>query len=164
MRNALTVLALLASGCAHVVPPSIDHPLVGADAPAFESGTTDDRDVAVPSTSPRNRATLIDFWASWCEECSRTIPAVEAIYRARRDDGLQVIGVSLDEHEADATAAIQRLGASFPIVFDPRMHVGHRYSVGAIPLSFVLDRHGIVRYVGRDPEGLKQAVDAVLAE
>lgn len=161
---ALSIAASAAACGARTMPPSLDHPLAGALAPPFEAATMQETDVEVPSKSPRLRATLIDFWASWCDECTRTMPQIEAIWRDRKDDGLQVIGVSLDESEDAAASAASSLGATFPIVFDPRMGVGGRYRVGAIPLAFVVDRGGTVRFVGRDPASLRRAVDAVLAE
>jgi peroxiredoxin len=162
---ALAVPISMAFGCGGAaVPPSIEHPLVGASAPAFDTGTIDDRGVEVPSRSPQRRATVIDFWASWCGECTRTIPALEALYREKRDSGLMVIGVSIDRNEANAVEAAHQLGASFPIVFDPGMRVAGPYRVAAIPLSFVVDRRGLIRYIGRDPESVRRAVDAVLAE
>ena len=75
-----------------------------------------------------------------------------------------VIGVSVDEVPEAATDAARRLRATFPIVSDPRMRIAASYHVGQIPLTFVVDRAGTVRWVGRDPGAVRQAVDAVLAE
>ena len=169
MRSPSALISLvfgaIALGCGGgVVPPSIDHPLAGASAPAFDTGSIDDRGVEVPSHSPQRRVTVIDFWASWCGECTRTMPALEALYREKKDSGLMVIGISIDRSEQSAVDAARELGASFPIVCDPTMRLAGPYRVAAIPLSFVVDRQGMVRYVGRDPADVRRAVDAVLAE
>jgi cytochrome c biogenesis protein CcmG, thiol:disulfide interchange protein DsbE len=54
------------------------------------------------------------------------------------------------------------MGASFPIVVDPRL--ASLYGVARIPLTFVVDGRGTVRWVGRSPSAIEQAVEVVLHE
>lgn len=154
--------ALAASGCSHAMPPSLRHSLVGNAAPEFHETSTLDRDVGVPG-GRRTRVTVVDFWASWCAGCQESIPVLDALYRDRREDGVMVIGVSVDEAKDDAIAAAHRLHATFPIVHDPRMRVAGNYRVANVPITFVVDHRGIVRWVGRDPDDVKRAVLAVLS-
>jgi alkyl hydroperoxide reductase subunit AhpC len=58
----------------------------------------------------------------------------------------------------------QHLHARFPVVLDPHMRLAGSYRVGNIPLTFVIDRHGIVRWIGRDPGDVRRAVNVVLSE
>jgi cytochrome c biogenesis protein CcmG/thiol:disulfide interchange protein DsbE len=146
------------------MPPSIQHPLSGNAAPAFEVASLDSRSIAVPSRSPRTRATVIDFWASWCAPCLEAMPGVERLYRDRKDDGLVVVGVSVDGVPEDAAASSKQAGVTFPIVHDAGMRVAGAYRVASVPITFLLDQSGAVRWVGRDPEALRHAVDVVLSE
>lgn len=152
-----------ALGCTPSVPPSISHPLAGHEAPVLTMRALDGRSMEVPG-GYHTRATVVDFWASWCESCPASMRALEGLWQRYRDDGLRVVGVSADEDEASARAAAERIDVSFPIVLDDFQQVLGRYRVARIPLSFVLDGAGTVRWVGRNTEALEQAVRAVLAE
>ena len=45
----------------------------------------------------KNKYTLIDFWASWCGPCRKEMPNVVEAYKAFKDKGFGIVGVSLDE-------------------------------------------------------------------
>lgn len=164
MRAAPLALLLLVACGPGRMPASIEHALAGSSAPEFESDTTTARSVSVPSHSPRTKVIVVDFWASWCAECLRSMPALQELWRDKKEDGLLVIAVSVDEVEQDTIATAERYGASFPVVFDPHMRVAAPYGVAAIPLTFVIDRGGRIRWVGRDMDGARRAVNVVLAE
>ena len=153
----------LVAGCTGTMPASIGHSMLGNPAPEFHEMATADRDVGLPG-SPRTRVTVVDFWASWCVGCQESIPALNDLYNDKREDGVMVIGVSVDESADDALMLGQHLHAKFPIVLDPHMRIAGNYRVGNIPLTFVIDRHGIVRWIGRDPADARRAVNVVLAE
>ncbi|XYH97082.1 TlpA family protein disulfide reductase [Sorangium sp. So ce1128] len=156
--------ALLVLGCGPgAMPASVRHPLVGSAAPEFHAESTSAVTVGVPGTR-RTRVTVIDFWASWCASCSRTMPALDRLWRDRKADGVAVIGVNVDDSEAAAEAAAYELGATFPIVADLDQRLTGTYGVAQVPLTFVVDGAGTVRWVGRDPEGARRAVDVLLSE
>lgn len=155
--------ALGASGCGHAMPPSIAHRLAGNVAPAFDA-PTEGGGVAVPSTSPLTRVTVVDFWASWCGTCADSFPALNALYGDLRERGVTVVGVSVDEEESLAWSAAARFGARFPIAFDGGQRIAAAYGVSKLPTTFVLDRHSRVRFVGRDPRDVREAVLALLDE
>ncbi|AUX48247.1 disulfide isomerase [Sorangium cellulosum] len=161
---AAAACALLALGCGPgAMPASVRHPLVGGAAPEFEAESTAAATVRVPG-SRRTRVTVIDFWASWCGACSRTMPALDQLWRERRADGVAVIGVNVDDSDAAADAAAHELGATFPIVVDPGQRLSGTYGVAQVPLTFVVDAAGTVRWVGRDPASVRRAVEVLLAE
>lgn len=162
---ALTLLApSLLAGCGPGrMPASLGHPLAGATAPEFHEASIDGREVNVPG-SFRTRATVIDFWASWCAGCQESIPALDALYRAEHAQGVSVIGVSVDQTSADAEGLVARLHTSFPVVFDPDMQIAGSYGVAQVPITFVVDGRGTIRWVGRSPSEARRAVHVVLAE
>jgi cytochrome c biogenesis protein CcmG/thiol:disulfide interchange protein DsbE len=161
--GALAGLLGLSSCGAGSMPPGLQHPLAGAQAPAMGELGGDSGEVGIWHGAP-TRATVVDFWASWCQGCQESIPALDALYRDKRGDGLNVVGVSVDERRADAYAMAQALHASFPIVVDQDARLLQSYRVAQVPLTFVVDRGGTVRWVGRDPGAVRRAVEVVLAE
>ena len=162
--SALVCAAGLAvAGCRASMPPSLQHPLVGSASPKFNEVTIDEREVNVPGYLSTH-VTVIDFWASWCGTCQETMPALDALYRDHRAEGLVVVGVSVDEDESLAARGAEQLGASFPIVFDEGQRLQSTFRVSQVPTTFVLDRSGTVRWVGRDPASIRSAVTALLDE
>jgi len=150
------------AGCGPQIPPSVGHRLAGSAAPPFEALATNMRSVSVPSQYGQTRVTVVDFWASWCALCRRSMPAYQSLYEDRRHDKVLVVGVSLDDTQQAATRFAQAIGAKFPIVMDSNQRLARRYGVYDIPLTFVLDRQGVVRWVGRDPDDAREAAEAVL--
>lgn len=150
------------AGCRpSALPRSVGHSLVGSPAPRFQRTSLSSREVGIPG-SDRTRVTVVDFWASWCQACQDTMPVLDSLWRSKRRDGVMVIGVSVDDTEADAESGAQQLGASFPIVVDQGL--ASAFGVAKIPLTFVVDRRGTVRWVGRDPGSIEQAALYVLYE
>jgi cytochrome c biogenesis protein CcmG/thiol:disulfide interchange protein DsbE len=160
---ALGLSVLGGSACGGAMPPSFQHPLYGAQAPSMDRMAGEPTEVGIYHGAPV-KVTVVDFWASWCQGCQESLPALDALYRDKRSEGLTVIGVSVDEKRDDAFATAQALHATFPIVVDSDAHLLSQYRVAQVPLTFVVDRNNTVRWVGRDPSALKRAVEVVLAE
>jgi cytochrome c biogenesis protein CcmG/thiol:disulfide interchange protein DsbE len=166
VRRLATILAAsigLVSCGPGVMPVGLLHPLAGAQAPSMSEIVAERTDVGIWH-GPPVRVTVIDFWSSTCPGCQESLPALDALYRSRRGDGLAVVGVSIDERRDDALATAQALHATFPIVVDQDSRLLSQYRVAQVPLTFVVDRNGTVRWVGRDPSELRRAVEVVLAE
>lgn len=162
MRIAPALLLIPLAACAPTMPASFRHPLAGGQAPSLAKIADEPAQVGIPITRPV-KVTIIDFWASWCPGCQTSIPALEALYRDKRDEGLRVVGVSVDEHPEHARAMAASLGASFPILFDDGNYASS-YRVAQVPLTFVVDANGTVRWVGREPAEVRSAALAVLSE
>jgi thiol-disulfide isomerase/thioredoxin len=94
----------------------------------------------------RGKVTIVDFWATWCGPCLRSMPALDAL-AARYPNDLTVIAVNLDD-AASARALFDRAGYRLTLVADDG-HTSERYGVTTIPHSVVIDRAGVVRLVHR---------------
>lgn len=163
MPRTAAALALLAlAGCAPSMPPSLRHPLAGAQAPALAQ-IAEPAAVGIPGEAAAAKVTIVDFWASWCGGCQQSMPALEALYQDKRGDGLRVIGVSVDERAENAYQMAAALHATFPVVVDDG-RLAASYRVAQVPLTFVIDAAGTVRWVGREPSAVRDAALAVLSE
>lgn len=91
------------------------------------------------------------------------MPALEQLYRRNRDRGVDVVGVSVDEEPRNAIGTVMAYGTTFPIVLDPHGRLQNAYWVSKIPTTFVIDRSGLIRWVGRNPAEMEQAVDKLVA-
>ena len=158
-------MAAASFGCVSSgMPASSGHPLDGRAAPRVSVRPPGQAEVGIPSGRAETALTVVDFWASWCAPCIRAMPELERLHRQYREAGVEVIGVDVDERRSDGDAAAARAGASFTIVHDPWGRVVRAYGLRSIPMTFVLDRRGVVRWSGNDLGALRGAIDALLEE
>ena len=139
----------------------------GKEAPAFTLRSFEDGELSLSDFE--GEAVVINFWASWCLPCREEMPALEATWNAYRDRGLVIIGVNTprSDPEPQARAFLEEFGVTYPNVFDTDGFTAIDYGVSGIPVTFFVDRDGIVarRYVGTlTPDSLVVWVEDLLAE
>lgn len=109
---------------------------------------------------------VLTFFATWCGPCRSELPSLEKLHQDRADDGVVVLGVSIDDDRKPLDPFVRQLGLTFPIVWDATKQVGAAYRASAIPVSYLVDPEG--RLVGvargsRDWSALTPLMDAALA-
>ena len=57
---------------------------------------------------------VVYWWASWCPFCAVQSPHIEALWRAQKANGLQVLALSIDKQESAASSYMKNKGYSFP--------------------------------------------------
>jgi thiol-disulfide isomerase/thioredoxin len=95
---------------------------------------------------------VINFWATWCGPCRQEMPLLDVLYGKYRQAGLILLSVNIDENVEPAIEMAQTLKVSYPVLFDSRKEVSRAYDVSAMPVTVLVDRAGVVRYVA---EGYK---------
>jgi thiol-disulfide isomerase/thioredoxin len=95
---------------------------------------------------------LINFWATWCGPCRQEMPLLDELYAKYRLAGLVLMSVNIDETQEPAMEMARTLKVSYPVLFDARKDVSRAYDVGTMPLTVLVDREGVVRYIS---EGYK---------
>jgi peroxiredoxin len=98
----------------------------------------------------RGRVVLINFWATWCPPCEEEMPAMKRLYEALREDGFELLAVSVDDDVAEVVEFQERMELSFPILLDPEQETAKAYQTFRFPESLLIGRDGVVleRYVG----------------
>ncbi len=108
--------------------------------PQFRSRTSKGQVVSLSAL--RGRVVLLNFWASWCQECRPEMPAFEQLHRDFTGQGLTVLGVNVRE----GTQAIQtyagELDLTFPLVLDSDGEIHRSYGVIGLPTTFLIGRDG----------------------
>lgn len=113
-----------------------------------------DLDGNVVSTAAlRGKVVLINFWATWCPPCRQEIP--ELIDLANRyKDGLQVVGISMDDADAAQVKDFAtRMGMNYPVVMGGREIITPYGGVPGLPTTYVINRDGriVQKHVGLYP-------------
>jgi len=90
----------------------------------------------------RGKVILLDFWATWCEPCRAEIPHFVELQNKYGNQGLQIIGVSMDDTRDPVPAFYQKFKMNYPVVMG-NAHIGEQYGgVLGLPIAFLIDRKG----------------------
>jgi len=95
----------------------------------------------------RGDVVMINFWATWCGPCRQEMPLLDELYSRYHRVGFNLLGVNIDDDSRRAMQMVDELGVNFPVLFDARKEVSELYDVEAMPVTVLVDREGMVRYV-----------------
>ena len=116
-------------------------------APDF--ALNDSEGVPLRLSDYKGRVVLLNFWATWCHGCVLEIPWFIEFQERYKENGLTVIGVSIDDSWKPVKAFIQEKKVNYPIVID---NAGLRklYELNAMPMTLLIDRSGeiVASYIG----------------
>jgi peroxiredoxin len=121
----------------------------GVAAPAFRLKALDGGEVGLASL--RGRVVVLNFWATWCPPCVGEMPSLERLHKALGQEGVAVVGVSVDEDEAALRRFVDQHKLTFALLRDPGGPTASgEYHATGYPETFVLDAQGVLRehYVG----------------
>ncbi|MFQ5933485.1 MAG: TlpA family protein disulfide reductase [Dehalococcoidia bacterium] len=93
---------------------------------------------------------VLNFWASWCVPCRTEAPVLEQAWRRFKEEGVTFVGINIQDFEGDARAFIGEFDVTYPNGIDRTGLTTIDYGVGGIPVTFFIDREGVVtrRLVG----------------
>jgi peroxiredoxin len=100
----------------------------------------------------RGQPVWINFWASWCPPCQAETPTIRDTAGAYAPQGLEVIGISVQEAtEDDLRAYAEKYGLGYTIAADLAGDVFRRYRVFGLPTHYFLDENGVIRSIVNGP-------------
>ena len=145
-RPLIAVLAVLAALLS--LPASAD--IVNKPAPDFALRSLQGPSVRL--SEHLGEVVIINFWATWCGPCRQEMPLLDELYGKYKQAGLVLLSVNIDDKAEPAIEMAQTLKVSYPVLFDARKEVSRAFDVSAMPVTVLVDRAGVVRYVS---EGYK---------
>lgn len=132
-------------------------------APDFTLPQLDGQDLRL--SSYRGKVVLLDFWASWCEPCRVETPHLIELQQKYGDQGLQIIGVSMDDSPEPARAFYQQFHMNYPVVMGTAK-TGELYGgVLGLPIAFMINRDGRIyaKHIGAtDPAVFEKEIQSLL--
>lgn len=115
-------------------------PKAGQPAPNFRVVTTAGQPVTLENY--RNHVLIIDFFATWCQPCRKSVPHLVELTRKYGKQGLQVLGLSADENgERFVKAFADELKVNYPLAL-ANDAVTVDYAIRSVPVMFVIDKKG----------------------
>jgi thiol-disulfide isomerase/thioredoxin len=89
--------------------------------------------------------TYLTFFASWCGNCKKQMPAIKLWQDEWAAQGFQVVGINVDRTASSGQRYIDELAPNFTVALDPSARTMSDFDISAMPTSFIIDREGVVR-------------------
>jgi peroxiredoxin len=151
MKNTLAAVAMLAlialAATAVACPPSpeAEAQAEAQAAPGFTVKDLSGSDLTLAGY--KGKVLVLNFWATWCPPCRKEIPDFIEAYRELKGQGLEILGLSVDDMTAQALLDwTSKMGVNYPIAL-ATPEVIRDYEPGQyIPATIIVDRAGRLRY------------------
>ena len=118
----------------------------GKPAPALEAKLLDGSQFSLAASA--GNVVIVNFWATWCVPCRAEMPALDAYYRKHRTEGLQLIAISMDDPRDEPKMREVMRAFAFPAALARDASFKAYGRIWRIPLTFVIDRRGVLRKDG----------------
>lgn len=136
----LTSLILICLGCDSkpaqqpLVPPK------AAKAPDFTLKDLTGKDVKL-SELIGSKPLVLDFWSSWCLECTAKLPKLVEIYNDSNKK-FNLVGINLDRSAAEAASYVQQNNITIMNLYDEDNKVSNLYGVNSVPNVIIINPQG----------------------
>jgi cytochrome c biogenesis protein CcmG/thiol:disulfide interchange protein DsbE len=127
-------------------PHAIPTVLIGTPAPRF-SGPELGSGKTVSLDDFQGKVVVLNFWASWCQECQLEHQNLQAIHKEfSQNPDFVMLGVDYQDKESDAQEYLRTFGNRLKHIRDPKGVIAIDFGVYGVPETFVFDRNGIIRH------------------
>ncbi len=89
----------------------------------------------------KGKVVLLNFWATWCRDCTRETPSLVKLHGRRRDD-LVILGVTVRDFEANVQAFADRQKITYSLLMDDDAAVANLYELEFLPTNVIVDADG----------------------
>jgi peroxiredoxin len=144
-RRLQSLLAVVASIHICAPPAALSAPRTGDPAPDFALRSVSGENIRL--SEHLGEVVILNFWATWCGPCRQEMPLLDEIFLKYRRAGLELFSVNIDDEPERAAEMAKTLGVSYPVLFDQRKEAARAFDVGNLPITVLIDRAGVVRYV-----------------
>ena len=145
MAFALNISILLSACVDGVELPSV--PRTGDMAPEIQAEMLESGEPVLLSDY-QGETVLVNIWATWCIPCRVETPFLQETYERFQDQGLKILGISVDSLGAEdmIKSFLKANSVTYDIGLDPSMTSTDVFSVVGLPASFLIGRDGTILY------------------
>jgi len=143
VRYALVAVVIIIAVLASASGPACAAPHIGEEAPPLVLATIEGSILDVAKL--RGKVVMVNCWATWCAPCRKEMPKLDAFYRLHHDQGLEIIGISIDFERDLEKARKAARAVSYPTaVAKDITNDGFGIPKG-VPITWIIDVDGKVR-------------------
>ena len=115
-------------------------------------------------SSYKGKVVYLDFWASWCGPCKKSLPLLDELRKEYKKKGFEVLAINLDEDKEEALSFLKKFPVSYPTLYDKKGVLPEKYEIQGMPTSFLIDRKGKIAMVhtGFKTSDMKKIREAVV--
>ena len=114
----------------------------------------------------KGKIVVLNFWATWCVPCREEIPSLVELHQQYGDDGVIIVGASVDQGGLDLVKRfVERFKMNYPVVIADEKMMRAFGNVEAVPTTFLIDRNGRVagKHIGfAEKETLEREIKSLL--
>lgn len=150
--SRLTLVFVALAACATPAARPSGTPLGPAAVRELGGGTFD------AGERYRGRVLVLDFWASWCAACKRSVPRLVRLAAAYPAERVTVLGVNAGESSNTARTGAASFGITYPIALDPDLVLTDALGAGSLPVLVIVDQDGTIVHRARELDAESLAV------
>lgn len=113
----------------------------GSEAPDFSAKLNNGETFTL--SEKEGQVILLNFWATWCNNCVKEMPAIEKLYEEYGDQ-ITIVGVNVGEDKDTVNTFIESKNYSFPVAYDTESNISNLYPSAGIPYTVIIGKDGIV--------------------
>lgn len=113
----------------------------GSEAPDFSAKLNNGDTFAL--SDENGKVVLLNFWATWCTNCVKEMPAIQKLYEEYGDQ-IVILGVNVGEDEETVDTFIDAKNYTFPIAYDTESNISNLYPSAGIPYTVIIGKDGLV--------------------
>jgi thiol-disulfide isomerase/thioredoxin len=96
--------------------------------------------------SLRGKVVVVNFWATWCDPCKDEMPSLERLKAKLAGRPFEVLAVNYGEFPPKIAQYLEKEKITLPVLLDTQKDAAKEWKVGGLPMTFIVDARGRVRY------------------
>lgn len=106
---------------------------------------TDLNGTVLDTSSLKGKIVVVNFWAAWCTPCTHEVPQFISLQRKYESQGVQVIGISIDDSESELRDFYHKFGMNYPVIAGSQQIAQAYGGILGLPTTLIIDRDGTIQ-------------------